>query len=282
MRHKREAASTGGTGSHVIPEALGVVNDTGNNGPAIQPTANVRAICSGRTPKIQIHGPPRPADVAAQDTAVRSFRLARNPSAEGSAWKYSPRRIHIIISRVLRTVTAGRHRTTVRPLEEPAIPVVLLDAEAAFVHQPVVPRAEQHQVPETRLATGRPVFDMVDIDEARMPAAGKLTTLVARPQSAFDRGWNDPGFAPDAQRFAVLVLDDDKAVAVAGEPPHGLDRQPGPAFALRECHMIDVHGDLVTVRNASRCAVIAVEIGLRNGATGRIAPNAQGTAGMGA
>jgi len=54
--------------------------------------------------------------------------------------------VDVIVSHVLRSIPAGRNRTSIRPLEEPAVPIVLLDPESAFVHQPVMLAAEKHQV----------------------------------------------------------------------------------------------------------------------------------------
>jgi hypothetical protein len=91
------------------------------------------------------------------------------------------RRIDVVIAHVLGTITAGRHRTAVGPLEKPSIAVVFLDAEAALVHQPMVRGAQEHQVRETGLAAGRPVLDMMGIDEAR---AGSRRTVSARRAKA--------------------------------------------------------------------------------------------------
>jgi hypothetical protein len=92
------------------------------------------------------------------------------------------------------------------------------------VHQPVVCRAQQHRVRKTGLAAGRPVFDMVGIDETRPPTPGESATFVPRPQGPPDHRRHDPRLATDTQRFAILILDDDNPVGVAGEPPHRFDR----------------------------------------------------------
>lgn len=59
----------------------------------------------------------------------------------------------VLVDRVLGAIAAGGDRNPVRPLEHPAIKVVLLDTISAFVHEPVMARAEQHQIVQAGLAT---------------------------------------------------------------------------------------------------------------------------------
>jgi hypothetical protein len=46
--------------------------------------------------------------------------------------------IDVVIPHIFRTITAGRHRTAVGPLEKPSIAIVFHDTETSFVHQLVV------------------------------------------------------------------------------------------------------------------------------------------------
>src|SRR5690606_1650911 len=111
-----------------------------------------------------------------------------------------------IVARIRGAIAASRHRTSIRSPEEPAIAIIFLDAEAALVHQRVMLRAKQHQVGEARLAARRPVLDVVGVDEALAPAAGKTAASVACPERAFDCLRHDASLATDAQRVAMLVL----------------------------------------------------------------------------
>ncbi len=74
-------------------------------------------------------------------------------------------------------ITVG-HSDGVRPHKEPAVLKVLVDAKAAFVHQRVVLRAQQHQVVECGLSSVRPVLDMVAMQEALVSAARECTAVV--------------------------------------------------------------------------------------------------------
>jgi hypothetical protein len=56
--------------------------------------------------------------------------------------------VDILVKHVLGAVAARGHGAAVGALEEPAVPVIFLDAEAAFMHQPMIASAEQQQVPE--------------------------------------------------------------------------------------------------------------------------------------
>ena len=79
-------------------------------------------------------------------------------------------------------------------------------AEAAFMEQPVVPPAEEHEVRELRFAAVGPVDDVVGVAVLR-GATGEAATLVAELQSAPDRGWNRARLAADAQDLTRLVSD---------------------------------------------------------------------------
>lgn len=55
---------------------------------------------------------------------------------------------NIAVDHVAQVIAAVGYRDAVRPQEIPAILEVLLDPEAALVHERVVLRAQQHQVVE--------------------------------------------------------------------------------------------------------------------------------------
>src|SRR5262245_41791141 len=77
-----------------------------------------------------------------------------------------------------------------------------------------------------------PVLDMVSVAIARMRAAGKPATAIARVQRAAQRGWNTAGFPADIQRLALLVLDDGDDTGIAGEATGGFCGQRRPVFDL--------------------------------------------------
>ena len=57
----------------------------------------------------------------------------------------------IIIDDVIETITTMRHRLSVRSLEIPAVQVVFRNCKTALVYQPMMTRAQQHQIIETGL-----------------------------------------------------------------------------------------------------------------------------------
>ena len=85
------------------------------------------------------------------------------------------------IRNVLRPITTARHCDAVRAEETPAVPIILLDFEAAFVHQPMMGVAQKDEIGQARLAAGRPVLDMVGVHKAFSMTAGETATAVPRP-----------------------------------------------------------------------------------------------------
>ncbi len=55
-----------------------------------------------------------------------------------------------VINHVIGVITTSRNGTAIGSFEVPMILVVALDTKTTFMHQPVMPRAKQHQVIETR------------------------------------------------------------------------------------------------------------------------------------
>ena len=120
-----------------------------------------------------------------------------------------------------------------------------------------MPVAQQYEVREAGRAALRPVLDVMRVDVAALRAAGKTAAAVARPQRAPDRRRHRAGLAADIERLAVAVLDDDDALAVAGQPPCRLDRQPGASAAVAQCRVIDVDRDAVAAGGAGGFAGFA-------------------------
>jgi hypothetical protein len=89
--------------------------------------------------------------------------------------------IDIVVRNVSHSISRRRHRDAIRPAKEPAVAVVLADREAALVAQLVMRMAQEHQVLEAGLAAGRPVLDVMRIDEALAAAARETTAAIARP-----------------------------------------------------------------------------------------------------
>jgi hypothetical protein len=169
---------------------------------------------------------------------------------------------HIVITHIRSAITASRHRAPVRPPEEPPVAIILIDPEAALVHQRVVLAAEQHQVGETRFTARRPVLDVVRIDEASASAAGEAAPLVACPERPFDGFRHDTGLAPDAQRLVMPVLDQHDAVRIAADAPHRFDGQAGPPHPSAEGRLVHVHDDLVVVRRTARSLALFVPVAI--------------------
>ena len=79
-------------------------------------------------------------------------------------------------------VTELGHGNAVGPQEGPSVLKVFLDSKSPFVHQRVVPRAQQHEVLEICFNTSRPVFDMVVVQKPSIMAARKgAAVTVPRP-----------------------------------------------------------------------------------------------------
>ena len=79
--------------------------------------------------------------------------------------------IDIIIERVFKAITTARHGLSVRSLEIPAIQVVFGNRKTTLMYQPMMARAQQHQVIETGFTACRPMFDVMGIHEAPVVAA---------------------------------------------------------------------------------------------------------------
>src|SRR5690606_6075562 len=135
------------------------------------------------------------------------LRLVHRPSLRGGiAAQVFNYRCRAVVHPILGPVTAGRHRSSVRSPEEPAVLVILFDFEPTFMHQCVVCAAEKHQVGKARLATVGPVLDVVRIDKACPSAAWESTAFVPRPQGPADRRRHGPRLASDAQGLTAGVL----------------------------------------------------------------------------
>ena len=152
-------------------------------------------------------------------------------------------RFHLVVHPVDFSIPASRYCNPVGPPEYPPIPEVLVDAIAAFVHETMMAGAKEQQVVETRLAAGRPVPNMVRIDEAAVSATGKRAAFVTRPQGTADGGRHNPGLAPDAKRSAVFVIDDSHPVRIAAEAPDRFHGQGGVACIVGERGVVDMDVD---------------------------------------
>jgi hypothetical protein len=117
-------------------------------------------------------------------------------------------------------ITACRYGDSVGPFEAPAIPVVSFDAKTTFMHESVMLRAQQHQVIQTCFAAGRPVLNVMGINETLVSAAREYASFVSGPKGAFNGGGDRTSFATDIQRFTILVVNDYNRVAVATKALH--------------------------------------------------------------
>ena len=120
-----------------------------------------------------------------------------------------------------------------------------MHAEAAFVHEPMMGRAEDHQIVQRRLAAFRPMPDVVRVQIPFMMATGERAAAVAREQGALERGWNRALPAPDIEGASVVVADDRCEGTIATQPAYRRQRQIRLAAAPAQCGRIDVDDHLV-------------------------------------
>ena len=92
------------------------------------------------------------------------------------------------------------------------------------------------------------MLDVVAVKESVVAAAREgASVFVSCSHRPFDRLWDQPRFATDAQGLAVPGLGDDYGVAVTAEPLHRLDRYRRTTAAPRQRRLVDVDGDEVVV-----------------------------------
>ena len=90
--------------------------------------------------------------------------------------------VKILINHVPGAVTELGNGNAIGPEEGPSVLKVLLDSKSAFMHQRVMPRAQQHEVLEIRFTTVRPVLDMVIVQKSSIMAAWEgAAVTVPRP-----------------------------------------------------------------------------------------------------
>ena len=75
-------------------------------------------------------------------------------------------------------VAAVRYGNPIRPHEVPVVTEILLNAKATFMHQRVMPGAQQHQVIQARLATIRPMLNMVTMQVTAIATTGEGAAVV--------------------------------------------------------------------------------------------------------
>src|SRR5262245_23031752 len=140
----------------------------------------------------------------------------------------------------------GRTRPVGLPLlAEPGNGSVLLSsyAPAVLVDEPVMERADEHQVLEVRSPTLFPPNDVMGLRES-FGAAGREAALavpVLQVPNHPRRGL--PGHATEADREAAVVLDHGLPPRVARQPASGVGIDRGPVFdlALAELAVGPVH-----------------------------------------
>jgi hypothetical protein len=154
-----------------------------------------------------------------------------------------------------------------REEQQPAI-VTALEGIAAFMHQPMVMSAEQHQVIRARLSTIGPVADVMRIDMVMLGAARKPAAAITMIEEAADGRRDGAGLAPDVQRFAVGVFVEFYRARIAGETAGGVGREGGAVIeiaaavvtAFAQGGAIDVDDDGMAIgRTGCRVAVSGQE-----------------------
>jgi len=106
-----------------------------------------------------------------------------------SRWRWLEHFGKILINHVLGTVTELGNSNAIGPQEAPSILKVFFDSKSSFMHQRVVPRAQQHEVFEIGFITVRPVFDMMIVQKPSIMAAreGTAVTVPGRWQARTDQ-----------------------------------------------------------------------------------------------
>ncbi len=95
---------------------------------------------------------------------------------------------------------------TIGPVETDIAIGSPLDAEPAFVYQPVMMTAQQNEVVDRGVTAIRPVTDVMRIDEAVMAAAREPAATVARLQGPAQCRRYGPGLAADIEWIARFIL----------------------------------------------------------------------------
>jgi len=178
----------------------------------------------------------------------------RHPHLRGGI--FARQRHGDLVEHVGGAISRARDNAAIGPAEIDALAAVVVDRETAFVHERVMIRAEQREIVETRLATVRPMLDVMPVDVTVIPAARKRAAAIPGPERTSQRRRYRAVLAADIERRAVLVLDDRDQTTVAGEALDGLDRQIRSPNPSAEGFFVDVQDDLVVIgdRNGSSLA----------------------------
>ena len=130
-----------------------------------------------------------------------------------------------------------------------------LHVEPAFVHQPVMGRAQQDEVVEGGLPAVGPVRDVMAVQAMGGGAAGKAASAVSVRERASYRRRDAAGAAPDVEGLAVGAIHDGDDARIAAQPSGGLRRDGGAVLdfaascpAVRKHIGPDMHDDFVPVR----------------------------------
>ena len=115
-------------------------------------------------------------------------------------------------------VAAMRYGNPIRPHEVPVVTKILLNAKTTFMHQRVMPGAQQHEVIQARLATIRPMLNMVTMQVTTISTAGEsAAVVVSGPQGSLNRCRHNAGLAANAQWLALVIFGDHNGMAVTAK-----------------------------------------------------------------
>lgn len=152
---------------------------------------------------------------------------------------------------LLCAVTAARNHAPVAALEVDCSLGVAANPIVAFMHQTMMPAAEQQRVGQARFAPRDPVPDVVPLHEPLVSATRKRAPSIPRPQRAPQRPRHHAPSASDAQRRSLLVFDDYSDAPVTSQTPHRLDRQIRATRLPAQRRLVHVHHDLVLIRRGN-------------------------------
>ena len=214
-----------------------------------------------------VHTVSRPAGARLQRCPARRVRTARLPHLRGGISRCRRRpplrggmfiaaELDVVIQHILEPISRPRNHPPVRPHKAQPVIVFVPDREPAFVHKPVVMRAEQHEIADGRLAACRPMLDVMRMHVEPIATAREGAAAVARPERTAQLRRDDALLAPDVERRAVMILNDLDDAAVAGEAAQDFDRKIRTPDPPAEGFVVGVDDDEVIVGGGWQVAVV--------------------------
>src|SRR5690606_471670 len=95
---------------------------------------------------------------------------------------------------------------------------IAFDREVVLVDETVVIAAQRHGISQIGGSAASPVLQVMSFEERTRVAAREPAGAVSPEGRPPERTRNRAALRPDRERFAVLVLDQHRDAAIAGEP----------------------------------------------------------------